>query len=188
MHQEPRARVTGAELGRDLLEDPDEQLADPLALVLRVEHAGEGLEEPVGRLHVDQVDVELAPEGLLDLLGLAGPHQAGIDEHAGQLVTDRLVDQGGRDRRVHPAAQRAEHPVPADLGPYRLDLGLDDRHVGPGGWAPAHIVGEPGDELGAPGGVHDLGVELDAEDPPVGVPEGGDGRAAAGVLAPRHAS
>ena len=38
--------------------------------------AREGLEEPVGRLHVDEVDVELAAEGLFDLLGLAGPHEA----------------------------------------------------------------------------------------------------------------
>ena len=34
---------------------------------------GQGGEEAVGRLHVDEVDVELAAEGLLDLVGLARP-------------------------------------------------------------------------------------------------------------------
>ena len=69
------------------------------------------LEEPVGGLHVDEVDVELAAEGLLDLVALAGAHEAGVDEDAGELVADRLVDERGGDRRVDAAGQRAEHPA-----------------------------------------------------------------------------
>ena len=67
-------------------------------------------------LHVHEVDGELSAERLLDLLGLAGPHQAGVDEHAGELVTDRLVHEGGGDRRVDAAGERAEHPALPDLG------------------------------------------------------------------------
>ena len=74
-----------------LFEDTDEELADDLALALGVGHPGQGLEESVGGLHVDQVDVELAAEGLLHLLGLVGPHEPGVDVDTGELVTDGLV-------------------------------------------------------------------------------------------------
>ena len=64
--------------------------------------------------HVHQVHPEVGPEGLLHLLRLAGPQQAVVDEHAGQLIADRPVDQGGGHRRVHPAGEPAQHPLPAD--------------------------------------------------------------------------
>ena len=67
-------------------------------------------EEPVGRLHVDQVDVELAAEGLLHLLGLPGPHEAGVDEDAGELVADGLVHEGGGHGRVDAARQARTAP------------------------------------------------------------------------------
>ena len=35
--------------------------------------------------------------------------QPGVDEHAGELIADRAVDQQRRDGRVHAARQRAEH-------------------------------------------------------------------------------
>ena len=54
--------------------------------------------------------MELAPEGLLDLLGLAGPHEPGVDEDAGELVADRLVHQGGGHRRVDAAATARRAP------------------------------------------------------------------------------
>ena len=60
-----------AQVARHLFEDPDEQLADDLALALGIGHAGQCGEVAVGSLHVDQVDVELAAEGVLDLVGLA---------------------------------------------------------------------------------------------------------------------
>ena len=103
-------------------------------------------------------------EGLLHLVGLAGPHQAGVDEDTGQLVADGLVDQGGRHRRVDPARQGAQHPVGAHLGPHGRHLGLDDRDVGPRGRAPADVVEEALEQVRPRVGVYDLGVELDAVD------------------------
>ena len=130
------------------------------------------LQEAVGRLHVDQVDVELAAERVLHLLGLARPHEAGVDEHARELVADGLVDEGGGHRRVDPARQPAQHPLAAHLGPDLVHLGLDDRRHGPPGGTPAHVVEEVLEHLLAPGGMGHLGVELDAVDPPVGVLQG----------------
>ena len=54
-------------------------------------------------------------EQLDDLGGLVLAHQAVVDEDAGQLVADGLVDQHGGDRRIDPARQAADHPALADL-------------------------------------------------------------------------
>ena len=67
LHEEARRRTRSA---RRLLEHPDERLADDLALLLGLDDVVERAEEAVGRLHVHEVDVELAAERLLDLLGL----------------------------------------------------------------------------------------------------------------------
>ena len=104
-------------------------------------------EEPVGRLHVDQVHVELAPERLLHLLGLARAHEPGVDEDTGELVADGPVDERGGHRRVDPARQGAQHPGAAHLGPHRLHRRLDDVGVGPLGRGPAHVEQEPLEEL-----------------------------------------
>ena len=87
----------------DLLEDADERLADDLALALGVGDVVERLDEPVGRLHVHEIDLELAPERLLHLLGLVHPQQAGVDEDAREPVAHRLVHEGGGDGRVDAA-------------------------------------------------------------------------------------
>ena len=51
----------------------------------------------------------------LDLLGLALPQQAVVDEDAGQLVADRLVDEDGGDGAVHAAREAADHLAVPDL-------------------------------------------------------------------------
>ena len=158
----------------DLLEHADERLADDLALALGVGDVVERAEEPVGRLHVDQVDVELAAERLLDLLGLALAQQTGVDEHARELVADRLVHERGGDRRVDAAGETADHPLAADLRPDLGDRLLDDRGVRPRRPAAAHVVQERLEHLLAALGVHDLGMELHAVDGAVAVLERGD--------------
>ena len=53
----------------------------------------------------------------LDLFGLPGPKQPMIDEHAGELVTDRPLHQRRGHRGVDTTGQPADHPLAADLGP-----------------------------------------------------------------------
>ena len=134
-------------------------------------------EEPVGRLHVDQVDVELTSERLGDLVGLALAHETGVDEHARELVAHRLVHEGGGDRRVDPAGETAQHPLAADLGPDLGDGLLDDRRVRPRRPAAAHVVQERLEHLLAAFGVRDLGMELHAVHGTVAILERGDRRA-----------
>ena len=126
-----------------LLEDPDEQLADRLALLLGVGDAGEPLEEAVAGLDVDQLDALVAAERLDDLLALALAHQPGVDEHARELRADGPVDERGGDRRVDAARQRrrspGSSPTWARIG---VDLRLDDRRHRPRRPAPADVVEE----------------------------------------------
>ena len=96
-----------AELPRLLLEDADELAADDLALLLRVLDAGEQLEETVLCLHVDERHVEVLAERLHHLFSLVLAQQAVVDEHARELVADRLVHEQRRDCRVDSPGQRA---------------------------------------------------------------------------------
>ena len=50
------------------------------------------------------------------LLRLALPQQAVIDEDAGELVADRLVDQDRGDGGIHAAGEAADHLALAHLG------------------------------------------------------------------------
>ena len=92
-----------AELARLLFEDADELLADDLALRLRIVDAFEPFEEPLLCLHVHERHVEVPGERLHDLLRLVLAQQAVVDEHARELVADRLVHEECGDRRVDPA-------------------------------------------------------------------------------------
>ena len=167
------------ELRRLLLEDADELGADDLALRLRVVVAGQLGEEALFGVDVDERDAELA-EGLDHLLGLVHPHQAVVDEDAGQLVPDRLVDEHRRDRGVDAAGEAADHPALADLGLDLLDLLGDHRLRRPLLLAAGDVAQEAGEDLGPVGRVDDLGVELDPVEAAVGQLAGGDRRARAG--------
>ena len=85
-----------------------------------------------------------------------------VDEHAGQLLADRLVDQHRRDRAVDAARQAADHLALADLRADVGDLGLAIGGHRPVAGAAADVADEIGDQLAAVGRVHDLGVELSA--------------------------
>ena len=107
-----RQELGAADLLRLRLEHVDEQLADGLALVLGIGDAGERVEEQLLGLDVDERDVVAVAEQRHDLLGLAEPQQAVVDEHAGELLADRLVDQhrGDRANRRRRTARRSPGP------------------------------------------------------------------------------
>jgi hypothetical protein len=130
---------------------------DRLALGLRVGDAVEALEEALLGVDRDQRDVELVAEGLDDLLALVLAHEAVVDEDAGQLLADRLVDQQRRDARVHAARQAADDLPVADLLADAGDLLLDDARRRPGHVALAHVAQEGLEDLLAVRGVDDLG-------------------------------
>ena len=114
---------------------------------------------------MNERDVVAAPEQRDDLLGLAKPHQAMVDEDAGQLLADRFVDQDGGDRAVDSAGQPADHLSASDLGPNVGDLGIAVARHRPVAGAAADVTDEIGEKLAAVGRVHDLGVEHQAVAP-----------------------
>ena len=116
-----------AEPARLVLEDADELLADQLALLLGVGDALERARKRSCACDVDERHAEVAAEGLDHLRGLVLAEQAVVDEDAGELVADRLVDEQRRDRAVDAAREAAEHALGADARADPLDLLLDHR-------------------------------------------------------------
>ena len=122
-----RQEIEIVELRRFLLEHVDEFVADDLALLLRIFDAAQLAQETLARIDLDHLHIELADERFHDALRFAFAQQAMVDEHASQLVADRLVQQHRHDRGIHAAAQRTQHLAVADL---RADLAnriLDER-------------------------------------------------------------
>jgi hypothetical protein len=122
----------------------------------------------------------MVTEQRLDLATLVQAKQAMIDENAGQLVADRLMDQDRRDRAVDAAAQSADDLALADLLADLGDLGLAIGGHRPVALQPAHAMDEVGDQLCPVGGVRYLGVELRPVELPFLVGDHRERRAVAG--------
>src|SRR6478672_3791740 len=157
-----REEVRAADLLRLLLEHVDELGADELALLFGVCDAVEPAEEVGARVNVDERDVVAVAEQRDDLLGLAQPHQAVVNEHAGKLVADRLVDEHRRDRAVDPARKAADHATVSDLRADVRDFGVLEARHRPVAGAAANVPDEIGEQLSAVRRVHHLGVEHEA--------------------------
>ena len=104
------------------LEHLDEEAADGLALGLGVGDAVELAQKLLGGVHVHERDVVVVAEQVDDLSASSSAQQAVIDEDAGELVADRLVDQHGGHGRIDAAGEAADHLALADLGADLRDL------------------------------------------------------------------
>ena len=100
---------------------------------------------------MDERDVVVVAEKRNDLLRLAQSHQSMIDEHAGELVADRLVDQHRRDGAVYPAGEAADHPPVAHLRSDVGDLGLAIFRHRPVARQAADVADEIGEQPAAVG-------------------------------------
>ncbi|MDT4821147.1 hypothetical protein FQZ97_543100 [compost metagenome] len=157
-----------------VLEHFDEFTADDLALGFRIGHAGELAHELGGRVDVDDLHAHVLGEGLHNLLAFIQAQQAVVDEHAGELVADGLVDQRGGNRRIDAARQAQDHLFVADLfADARDGFGHVVGHV-PVAFAAADFVHEAGQHGLALDGVRDFGVELHGVELAVFVGHAGD--------------
>ena len=144
------------------LESLDEQPADRPPLGLGLGDACERAQEGLARLDVNQRDVELVAEQPHHLFTLPRPEQPMIDEDAGELVADRLMDQHRGHCRIDAARQPADHAALADAGADRLArLGAERRHR-PVALQPGDLVDEIADQSRAVGRMGDLGMEHQA--------------------------
>ncbi len=158
------------------LEHVDEQPADDLALGFRILDAGERLQEQLLGLDMHQRDVVGAAEQRDHLLGLAEPQQTVIDEHAGELLADRFMDQHGGDRGIDAAGQAADHLALADLLADFLDrLVLEGAH-GPVAFGARDLAHEIAQERRAMRRVHHFEMELGGVEFALVVGDDGDRR------------
>jgi hypothetical protein len=93
-----RPLAVARDAARLRLERVDEQLADRLALGLGVFDAFERLNEGFGRVDMDQRNVEMTAKQPHHFVGFALAHEPVVDEHADELVADRLVEEHRCDR------------------------------------------------------------------------------------------
>ena len=157
-----------------LLEYTDELLADDVPLPLGVLDAVELRQEPVGRLHVHERDVEVPRERVLDLFRFTLAKEPSVHEDARELVADRLVHEEGGDGGIDAAGERAEDLGVAHLFADALDAPLDDVGGRPVREQTAPLVEEPLHDVEAARRVGDLRVELHGEQPSLRVLHGGD--------------
>jgi hypothetical protein len=142
------------------LEHLDERGADDLALLLRIRHPGEPLEEQPRRIREHQRQLQpLEPPP--DLRRFVESHDAVVDEDAGQAIADRLVEEERRHRGVDAAAQAAHDPPLAHLPLDRVHRLLHERRHRPVAAAAADVEREVAEDLGAAIRVCDFGVEQD---------------------------
>ena len=69
----------------------------------------ERLEEALLGIHPDHLHAQCVGEGAHHLVALTKPQQAMIDEHAGQLIADRPLQQRRDHRGVDAAGQPQQH-------------------------------------------------------------------------------
>jgi hypothetical protein len=119
------------------------------------------LQEALLGVDPDHLHAHVPREGGHHLVALVQAQQAGVDEHAGQLVADGPVQQRADHRRIHAAGQpRITGRAHLLLNP--RDHVVDDVVRGPEVLAAADLVHEARQDALALTRVRDLGVKLQA--------------------------
>src|SRR5690349_7981243 len=142
------------------LEHIDEQFADGLALLLGVFDAMERFEKSVLRLNMNERNIVGIAEQRHDALALAEAKKPVIDEDAGELLADRLMDQHRGDGGIDATGQPADHLALADLAADLVDRLLLERAHGPVAGAAGDLAHEIAEDGGAVRGVHDFEMKL----------------------------
>src|SRR5450631_3093024 len=157
-----RQKIRAADFFGLRVEHVDEQTADGFSLLFGIADACEFAEEKFGYINMHQRDVVVVPEQIDHGLGLVEPQQPVIDEHAGELVADRLVDQDRGDGGIDAAGQSADHLALADLGANLFDRLLAEGAHGPVAGEACDLAEEIADQFRAVGRVHHFGVKHQA--------------------------
>jgi hypothetical protein len=114
-----------------------------------------------------------------------------VDEHAGELVANGLVQQESQGGTIHPAGESQQHLLVAHLGANLSDGLLQKSLRGPGGLAAADVIDKIAHQESAALGVGHLGVKLHSVQTTDGIGNGSKGsvvRGGQGVKAWRQFS
>ena len=148
-----------------MLKDFDELVADDFAFLLRVNHPPQEGEKTFGGFDVFELHVEIFSKDALHDFFFAGPEQSVIDEDAGQLIANGLVQQGRDDRGINTAAKAKHHFVIADLSADTFTGVRDEGAHRPIHGTTADVIDEILQDLAAARGVCYLRVKLQAVEP-----------------------
>src|SRR4030065_442983 len=91
-----------------LLKDADEALAYGPTLGFGLGQPTQGFEEGLAGVDRQQPDAQVAAERLRPPLRSAPSHQPGVNEDAGQLVSDGAMDAGSRHGRIAAATDAGQ--------------------------------------------------------------------------------
>jgi len=144
------------------LENLDKQLADNLALGLRIGFGAQRAQEAPLGIDADDANTHVFGKGGHDLVTLLVTQQPGIDKHAGQLIADGLVQQRRHDRGIHATGQAQQHLVIAYLLTDLLEALVDDIARGPQCLATTDVDNKTPQDTPALAGMGDFGVKLHA--------------------------
>ena len=122
-----REELDVVELPGLFLKDANEFADDHLAFLFRIGDADEFVEEAVGRIHVDQVRVQLLAENLDHLFGFAFAQKPVVDMHADQLPTHGLDQKGRDDGGIDAAGKGEQNLLRSDLLPQGFQLFVNER-------------------------------------------------------------
>ena len=150
-------------------------LAYRAALVLGVDDLAQRVDELVGGIDVDDIDVHVTPERVEDALGLLAAHEAVVHEDTGELIAYGPVYETCRYGRIDAAGQCADHLAVPHLPSNVIDRVLDEVARIPVSPATTDCVDEVLQNSCPVRRVDDLRVELNADDVPC-VRSGGDRR------------
>ncbi len=124
---------------------------------------------------MNELYVEMLPERLYNLVGLALSEHAVVYEDAGEVVAHRLVHKEGRHGGVHTAREGADDLLVANPILNVINSPVNDRSSLPIGLAAADIKNKVPEDPVAIVSVHHFGMELQGVELPAGVRHGRKG-------------
>ena len=141
------------------VENVNESRTDGLALGFGVGNAFQFFEEQMARMNTYHIEAHFLI-GIENFLKLVLAQEAIIDENAGQVPTNRLVEQNGSHGAVHTTRKAENDFVVAQLFFQTRHRVVDERVRGPVALAAANAECEVGQHLRAFLGVEHFGMEL----------------------------
>src|SRR5438270_8621246 len=142
MRAGPILAIFSEQFLRCLLKYLNELITDYLAFLLRIGHSAQEGEETFRGVNVFEFHVKILLEDPLHDFFFASAEQSVIDEDAGQLITNRFVQQGRDHRGIDSAAEAKYHLIVADLSPDTFTGVLDEGAHRPIHRATANVIDE----------------------------------------------
>ena len=107
------------------VKDFHEFLANDLPLLFWIRNTLQLAQEAISGINLDDLDAQVAAQGVHYLISLVLAQQAVINKDAGQLVANCLVDQNSRNAGVNPAGKAQDNLFVADFFTDAFNLHVD---------------------------------------------------------------